>query len=135
MLKGLNHIALKVLDIKKVSNFYIDVLGFTKVKQLYDEAGKIRAIVLSAMEKVFLELFFFDDANTQIGFVSSGYMHICFEVDDIFKIEKMLEEKRVQFKQRNKRGKDGNYQLFVVDPEGNELEFVQKFISDKTEIN
>lgn len=135
MIKGLNHVALKVLDIKKVANFYIDVLGFTKVKEIYNEEGKIRLIVLSAMEKVFLELFFFDDANTQIGFVSSGYMHICFEVDDIFKVEKMLEEKRVHFKQKIKRGKDGNYQLFVVDPEGNELEFVQMLISDKTEIN
>lgn len=135
MIKGLNHVALKVLDIKKVANFYIDVLGFTKVKEIYNEEGKIRLIVLSAMEKVLLELFFFDDVNTQIGFVSSGYMHICFEVDDIFKVEKMLEEKRVHFKQKIKRGKDGNYQLFVVDPEGNELEFVQKLISDKAEIN
>lgn len=121
----IGHTALLVRDMKKSSDFYSKILGFEKVFSITDDEDKPWIEYFRIAEGQFIELFYSKgepdlDAQRRIG-----YQHVCYEVDDIHKTEKEIQKNGGQLDRPIKMGKDGNYQMWVKDPDGNRIELMQ----------
>lgn len=125
MIKRLDHIAVRVKDLKKITDFYVETLGFQIICKKMDKNGNDRFVSLKTSDNSFLELFYFPETDTKTGHVISGYMHSCYIVDNIFELEQTLRNRGVVFFQEIRVANDGNYQFFITDPEGNQIEFIQ----------
>ena len=122
-IKGIAHLALTVRDMEKSLDFYCRVLGFEKAFTT-DRDGKPWIVYLKAGESQFFELFY-PDKDVPDYTLKSTNNHVCLEVEDIFELEKALDEKGWPIDVRPKQGKDTNWQLWVKDPDGNRIELMQ----------
>jgi len=128
--------------------FYCDVLGFEKTFGIDDDAGEPWLNYLKICDGQFLELFFggstrgienqqqeelqylrsqrlIDSKAVGVASMPSGYLHLCLEVEDIFKIAGHLKARGIKLDIEPKMGKDLNYQCWARDPDGNRIEFMQ----------
>ena len=55
----------------------------------------------------------------------TGYLHLSFEVDDIYKAREELLAKNVNVTSEIRLGIEKTYQFWVTDPDGNAIEFMQ----------
>jgi catechol 2,3-dioxygenase-like lactoylglutathione lyase family enzyme len=55
----------------------------------------------------------------------TGYLHLSFEVDDIYKAREELLAKNVNVTSEIRLGIEKTYQFWVTDPDGNPIEFMQ----------
>ena len=69
----------------------------------------------------FIELFY----NRKDKENKGSYSHLCLEVNDINEIADYLKSKGVTIDHGPSCGKDGNYQCWAKDPDGNRIEFMQ----------
>ena len=123
---NLHHIAIYGNDIKKMYNFYVNILGFREVNRSYAKNGEINFVRLQLVVSQEIELFNFGKIKKKKDiYVNKGYMHIGFSVDNILEIRKKIVEHNVVIKQDVSLGKDGLYHLFIEDPEKNLIEFTE----------
>ena len=128
---GIGHTAYTVKDMKAAMRFYCDGLGFAHAFTLYDEAGNPWIEYLKVAPGEFVELFYAKEGQT---FTMAGsYSHLCLKVDDCIGFAKLLEERGVALDKQPKKGKDGNIQAWVVDPDGNRIELMQMDSQSKQE--
>ena len=125
MIKGIAHVAFNVTDMSKSLEFYCDVLGFQKVFAIRDDGGNPWIEYLKIRQGQFIELFYAKEALARGGAAGITYSHVCLEVDDIQAIADRLRAKGLTLDVQPKQGKDGNYQCWVHDPDGNRIEFMQ----------
>ena len=118
---GIGHVAYTVQNMDKALEFYCDVLGFTRAFSIARE-GKPWIEYIKVAKGQFLELFYGDGAFVE-GSVS--YNHLCLCVDDIFAVEKCLNEHGITLDVLPKTGNDKNWQCWAKDPDGNRIEFMQ----------
>ena len=84
MLKNFHHIAIICSDYEKSKYFYINILGFKIINELYRENRKSYKLDLSLNGVYAIELFSFPDPPKRLTRPeSTGLRHISFEVDDI----------------------------------------------------
>lgn len=123
---NLHHIAIYGNDIKKMYNFYVNILGARETNRSYDKNGKVNFVRLQLVESQEIELFNFGEIKRKKDiYVNKGYMHIGFSVDDIFEIKNFFVKHNVVIKQDISLGKDGLYHLFIEDPEKNLIELTE----------
>ncbi len=120
------HVAIRVKDIDKMSEFYSNGLGFEEAFRIKNDDGSLRIVYLHISEGQYLELCLggedrpsFDDSK------SVGVRHISFTVDDLAKTKKEMEQRGVVFDSDILDTRDHNKNVWLFDPEGNKLEIVQ----------
>lgn len=122
---GIGHTALLVRDMEASSRFYSQILGFNKAFSLADDEGKPWIEYFRIGNNQFIELFYRKDEPDNDHVRRVGYQHVCYEVDDIRKTEEEIKSRGGTIDRPPKLGKDGNYQMWVVDPDGNRIELMQ----------
>lgn len=124
MITQLAHTAYRVRDAEASIAFYAK-LGIVEAFRLYRDDGTPWIIYLQINENQFLELF---PGVTQLNGTTPetvSYHHFCLQVDDIETTVAEIEARGVAIDRPIKLGKDGNYQAWIVDPDGNRIELMQ----------
>ena len=117
----IGHLAYSTFDLDKTLAFYRDMLGFQHIFSLADDQGKRWIEYLMTADGRFIELFVPEGAAASTG----TYKHLCLEVDDVAAAVKELEEKGVKINSYVRQGSDGNYQAWISDPDGRDIELMQ----------
>jgi lactoylglutathione lyase len=127
VITGLAHVAVRVTDLDAAVKFYCDGLGLRYVFDLKNEAGEVWLAYLAAGKSGFVELF--PNAKPKPGEEewTTGYHHVCLEVDDMARTLEELRRRGLSIEGDATRGEDGNVQYWLNDPDGNPIELMQMF--------
>lgn len=124
-IKGIGHLAFDVTDMDGMMNFYCGILGLQRAFGIKDDDGNPWIEYVKVKDGQFIEMFYGGKKIRDREPKEAGYSHLCLEVDDIHEIAERLEGKGIALDVRPVKGKDGNYQCWVRDPDGNRIEFMQ----------
>ncbi|HWC19580.1 MAG TPA: VOC family protein, partial [Terriglobales bacterium] len=116
---GVAHAAFYVSDLGKARNFYEDFLGFQEAFVLKRDDGSIRIAFLKINDAQYVELF--TDAAKNDGQLN----HIAIYTDSAQQMRDYLAGHGVKVPEKVTKGKTGNYNFTVIDPDGHRLEIVQ----------
>jgi catechol 2,3-dioxygenase-like lactoylglutathione lyase family enzyme len=116
---GIGHMALYVSDLAKARGFYRDFLGFEEPYSLKRPDGGDRIAFIKINDEQYLELF--DEPPKNDGRVN----HIAFYTDDAEGLRRALAARGVKVPAAVGKGKIGNAQFGVVDPDGHNVELLQ----------
>lgn len=116
---GVAHMALYVSDLWKARQFYEELLGYQEAYTLKREDGSVRIGFVKINEDQYLELFS-EDAK-QDGQLN----HISFYTDSAETMRQYLAGRGVKVPEKVSKGKIGNLNFNVVDPDGHTVEIVQ----------
>jgi lactoylglutathione lyase len=116
---GVAHIALFVHDLEKSRAFYRDFLGYAEPFHLDRPDGSLSLTFIKINERQYLELF------PETEPLSDRLNHISVEVDDAEAMRAYLATRGVTVPAQVGKGRTGNYNFTVRDPDGHGLEFVQ----------
>ncbi len=119
-LVGIAHIAFQVSDLAKAQAFYRDLLGYEDGFRLYKEDGTTRLVYFKVNDRQYIEIFpgLPPDQDDRLS-------HIALETTDLEALRKYLDEKGVKVPDKVNKGRDGNINMTVTDPDGHRVEFVQ----------
>jgi catechol 2,3-dioxygenase-like lactoylglutathione lyase family enzyme len=122
----LNHVAIAVADLEKSVAFYHDQLGFSVIaRPAFSFPGAWLRLGLRQ------ELHLIADEGRTAGDVTSREGHFALQVDDLGVVTQRLKAVGIAFSGPGSRP-DGAQQLFVVDPDGNVLEFCSHLPTART---
>lgn len=116
---GVAHIALFVSDIEKSRAFYKDFLGYGEVFSLNKPDGTLSLTFLKINERQYIELF----PQTEPG--TDRLNHISIETDDAEAMRAYLGSKGIKVPDKVPKGRIGNSNFNVKDPDGHTVEIVQ----------
>jgi catechol 2,3-dioxygenase-like lactoylglutathione lyase family enzyme len=116
---GVAHMALYVGDLQKARQFYEEFLGYQEPYTLKREDGSVRIAFVKINEDQYLELFR-EDAK-QGGQLN----HISFYTDSAEAMRAYLAARGVKVPEKVGKGKIGNSNFNIVDPDGHTVEIVQ----------
>ena len=117
----IGHLALLAKDMPASLKFYNDALGITKAFSILNDDGKPWIEYLKVADGQFIELFYNGQGEAQTG----PFRHLCLTVDDIYAATKRVEAAGYTMDSQPRQGKDGNWQSWVVDPDGVRVELMQ----------
>lgn len=124
MITGLTHAAVRVTDIDRSLDFYINVLGLSEQFRISREDGPPWLVYLKVAEGQFIELFpGAEETHTEAK--GAAVVHICLQVDDIHKTYKELTARGLIPHAEPLMGADNSWQFWTSDPDGNPIEFHQ----------
>jgi lactoylglutathione lyase len=116
---GLSHIALYVHDLDKSRAFYKDFLGFDEPYSLKNPDGSLHLTWIKINDRQTIEIFPEKEAN------SDRLYHIALETDDAYAMRDYLAAHGVKVPDKVGKGKIGNSNYFINDPDGHIVEIVQ----------
>ena len=116
---GLSHIALYVHDMDKTRAFYKDFLGFAEPYSLTNQDGSLHLTWIKINDRQSIELFPEQATN------SDRLYHIALETDDAVAMRDYLAAQGVNVPDKVGKGKIGNLNYFIKDPDGHIVEIVQ----------
>ena len=116
---GLSHIALYVHDLEKSRAFYKDFLGFAEPYSLTNQDGTLHLTWIKINDSQTVELFPEKEAG------SDRLYHIALETDDAAAMRDYLAAHGVKVPDKVGKGKIGNLNYFINDPDGRIVEIVQ----------
>ena len=122
MIRTLAHVMIRVTDLERAVAFYRDVLGLKEAFRLHGDDGTVRIVYLHAGERQFVEL---SRGNGEPAAPALGYVHICFEVQEIRALYERLERAGCVVPNSLKQGRDQSWQFWSADPDGNRIEFME----------
>jgi catechol 2,3-dioxygenase-like lactoylglutathione lyase family enzyme len=134
---GVAHIALFVKDVEKARSFYKELLGFEEPFSLKNDDGSLSLTFIKINDRQYIELF----PERQSG--SDRLNHISIETDDAEAMRKYLAGRGVKVPATVGKGRIGNANFNITDPDGHTVEIVQylpagwsrreqgKFMSDR----
>lgn len=127
LIKGIAHNAIKVSDMEKSLHFYCDIAGLEKAFEIHDDQEKPWIVYLKICEGQFIELFYngVKDPNSRYSADLIGYHHFCFEVDNVQEMAQKMKDEGIMEEAKASLGRDHNSNIWVHDPDGNAVEFVQ----------
>ncbi len=115
------HAAYDVSDMSASLAFYVSKLGMKHAFSIPRDDGTPWIEYLKVAEGQFIELFY-----SKGGFQTpSSYSHLCLRVEDCEAAQRQLEAAGVAIDVPVKQGKDGNWQMWIRDPDGNRIEIMQ----------
>jgi catechol 2,3-dioxygenase-like lactoylglutathione lyase family enzyme len=121
MITHIGHTAYVVSDIERSLDFYCGKLGLRESFRLYNDAGELWIIYILVGQGGFVELF--PAKPFQQG--PSSYQHLCLAVDDMDRTLGELAGRGLPIEGEASRGKDGNRQYWITDPDGNRIELME----------
>jgi len=116
---GVAHIALFVSDIEKSRAFYKDFLGYGEVFSLNKPDGTLSLTFLKINDRQYIELF----PQTEAG--TDRLNHISIETDNAEAMRAYLGSKGIKVPDKVPKGRIGNSNFNVKDPDGHTVEIVQ----------
>jgi lactoylglutathione lyase len=116
---GVAHIALYVSDIEKSRAFYKDFLGYGEPFLLNKPDGSLSLTFIKINERQYVELF----PNLEPG--ADRLNHISIETDDAEAMRAYLGSKGIKVPEKVGKGRIGNSNFNVKDPDGHTVEIVQ----------
>jgi lactoylglutathione lyase len=122
---SLAHVALKVRDLERSLDFYVDKLGFAEMMRLHKPDGSVWLIYLRVTDDQYIEIFPGAIQDRAPGSDANGVNHICLGVDDIDSIVTQIRAAGIALTAQKKMGADNNYQAWIEDPDGNRIELMQ----------
>jgi lactoylglutathione lyase len=126
IITGIAHIALTVRDMEKSLDFYTRALGCKRAFELPEpKTGAPWIVYLQAGKTQFVELFYNGSVDNPWKPALRGFNHLCFQVDDLQKAAKQIEEAGYKLTSAPKEGSDKNWQAWVTDPDGVRIELMQ----------
>jgi catechol 2,3-dioxygenase-like lactoylglutathione lyase family enzyme len=126
---GLSHIALYSHDIEKTRAFYKDFLGFAEPYSLTNKDGSLHLTWIKINDQQTIEIFPEKEAG------SDRLYHIALETDDAVGMRNYLAEHGITVPDKVGKGKIGNLNYFVTDPNGRTVEIVQYATNSWTVLN
>ena len=122
---SLAHAALKVRDLERSMEFYVNKLGFAEMLRLHRPDGSVWLVYLRVTDDQYIELFPGAAQDRAPGWDANGVNHICLGVDDIDSVIAQIEAAGIALTAQKKLGADNNYQAWIEDPDGNRIELMQ----------
>jgi len=123
--KAIGHVAIRVKDIDKSLDFYVNKLGFPEMFRLHRDGNILWIVYLRVTDDQFIELFPEAVGDRAPPQEAIGLNHLCLEVSDIDAALAELEKAKVPLFRAKKMGADNNYQAWIEDPDGNRIELMQ----------
>lgn len=115
----MSHIALFTQDMAKSLEFYRDFLGFEEQFQLTDSEGHLSLNFIKINDLQSIELFPEPNAGTE------RLHQIAFVVEDLEALRLHLKSRAIAVPDAVGKGRIGNFNFSVRDPDGHTVEFVQ----------
>jgi len=116
---GVAHIALFTSDLAKARGFYEDFLGFQEALTLKRDDGTVRIAFVKVNDRQYVELF--TDPPKEDGQLN----HIAIYTDDVQQMRDYLAAHAIKVPAAVAKGKTGNYNFTIQDPDGHTVEIVQ----------
>jgi catechol 2,3-dioxygenase-like lactoylglutathione lyase family enzyme len=116
---GIANVAFKVSDLSKARRYYQGVLGMTEAFQIKDASGKTSSVFFKVNDDQFIEV----TPTLKPGEVTRQ-VRVAFQSSDLEKLHALYTSRGLNPSKISK-GLDGNPVFRVVDPEGNNLDFLQ----------
>ena len=119
---SIHHIAIIGSDYKKSKHFYVDLLGFTVIKENYRRERDDYKIDLACGEQE-IELFIIKDAPARVNYPEAlGLRHLAFKVDSVEEVVKELNSKGIATESVRIDDYTGKKMTFFQEPDGLPLE-------------
>ena len=121
------HVALKVRDLDRSLDFYVNRLGFPEMMRLDKPDGSpgVWLVYLRITDTQYLEIFPEGEGDRAPGWNDTAINHICLGVDDLDATLAFLEGVGIPLLLPKKQAVDGNWQAWIEDPDGNRIELMQ----------
>lgn len=116
---GLAHMALFVSDLQKARAFYEDFLGYEEPYVLKREDGSERIVFIKINDNQYIELF--AEKPKQDGHLN----HIAFFTDSALGMRSFLAARGIKVPDQVGKGRIGNLNFNITDPDGHTVEIVQ----------
>ena len=120
----LGHVAIRCSNLDESLAFYAK-LGLREAFRLSRDDGSPRLVYLRINDGEFLELFPGGTETPATGRTQLGYAHACLLVDDIQASYREFVANGVPTNGEPKLGGDGNWQVWITDPDGTRIEVMQ----------
>ena len=125
MITSIAHVAYRVQDLEKSLDFFCRILGLEEAFRLLHDDGEPWLVYLRVGDSGFIELFPEGKKRFPTSPEAIGFAHLCLYVDDIFAAVDQLRERGLECPGAPTLGKDGNWQYWIKDPDGNDIELMQ----------
>lgn len=122
---SLGHVAVRVKDLDRSLDFYVNKLGFDEMFRLNKEDGSLWIVYLRVTDDQYVELFPDGEGDRSPRTETVGYNHMCFTVDDLDAVIGRLAARGVPLSRPKKIAIDRNAQAWVEDPDGNRIELME----------
>lgn len=116
---GISHVALWVHDIEQSRRFYKDFLGFAEPYSLTNSNGTLALTFIKINDRQAIELFPEKEAG------GDRLNHVALETDDAETLRVWLDSKGVKVPGKVSKGRIGNLNFNVRDPDDHQVEIVQ----------
>jgi catechol 2,3-dioxygenase-like lactoylglutathione lyase family enzyme len=126
---GISHIALYVHDMNKTLAFYKEFLGFDQPYSLTNKDGTLHLTWIKINDRQSIEIFPETETN------SDRLYHVALETDDAMGMSHYLAAHGVKVPEKIGKGKIGNLNYFIHDPDGHIIEIVQYLPDGWTMLN
>jgi lactoylglutathione lyase len=118
------HVAIRVKDVGRTLDFYINKLGFAEMLRL-ERDGQLWLIYLRITDDQYLEVFPDGEGERAAEREAVGFNHMCLSVPDIEQTVRELNAAGVEMIRPKVLGADGNWQTWIEDPDGHRIELMQ----------
>ena len=118
---GIAHVAFYVSDLGKTRSFYKDFLGYQEPFSLKRPDGTERIAFIKINDQQYLELFAEEPQHPELGRLN----HIAVYVDSASQMRDYLAAHGIKVPDKVGKGKTGNYNFTIADPDGHGVEFVE----------
>ena len=121
------HVALKVKDLDKSLDFYVNKLGFAEMMRLPKPDGSpgVWLVYLRITDDQYLELFPDGQGDRAPDRDATAINHVCLGVADLDATLAQLERVGIPLSAQKKMAADLNWQAWIEDPDGNRIELMQ----------
>ena len=123
---SVHHIAIITSDYEKSKSFYMDILGFTIIKEVFRENRNSYKLDLALNNIYTIELFSFQNPPKRVSRPEAcGLRHIAFKVKDLDKTVLYLQSKEVIVEHIRNDEHTGKRFTFIADPDDLPIEFYE----------
>lgn len=127
MFNRIHHIAIICTDYQVSKHFYVELLGFTVLAEVYRAERKSYKLDLAVNGTYQIELFSFENPVPRPSRPeAAGLRHLAFEVDDVQEVSAKLNEKGIVTEPIRIDEFTGKAFTFFTDPDGLPLEIYQR---------
>ena len=124
-INGVGHVAIKVTDLDRSLDYYINKLGFPEMLRLTKDDGTVWLVYLRITDEQYLEVFPGAENDRAPGWNANGMNHMCLTVDDIDAVLARIAAAGLTLLLPLKTAIDGNRQAWLEDPDGNRIELME----------
>jgi len=124
-INGVGHVAIKVTDLDRSLDYYINKLGFPEMLRLTKDDGTVWLVYLRITDEQYLEVFPGAENDRAPGWNANGMNHMCLTVDNIDEVLARIAAAGLTLLLPLKTAIDGNRQAWLEDPDGNRIELME----------